>query len=370
MKKNALIVAICGMIVICVGGGFSLWWKTGSGSVSQKQPPVATEPTYATTSGKLPQFVVLSFDGSKSLEMWEATRAFAREMNQEKKPLHFTYFISGVYFLAPQFSSLYHPPQNPVGFSPIGYSNSAEDVRKRVAEMNAAFAEGHDIASHANGHFGGFPWRKSDWESELAQFSHFVFDWQKNNHLDGSEGESSASKSQPELKPSDIVGFRAPLLSKNDSLYEVLREKGYLYDSSGVAPATDAWPVKDANGIWKIPMAEIPLSGTRTRIIAMDYNFYSTQTHVKDIARHGTPLWEQLRTQMLKSYEDDFNANYTGNRAPVVIGHHFSTWNDGVYWQVMQDFAREECGKPEVYCVSFKDLTQWLEKNPPAQSGQ
>ena len=41
-----------------------------------------------------PQYVLLAFDGSKSLPFWEESRDFAREND-----IKFTYFISGVYFL-------------------------------------------------------------------------------------------------------------------------------------------------------------------------------------------------------------------------------------------------------------------------------
>ena len=60
-----------------------------------------------------------------------------------------------------------------------------------------------------------------------------------------------------------------------------------------------------------------------------------------------------------------FAEHYSTNRAPIFIGHHFSQWNDGVYWSVMQDFAREVCGKPEVKCVTFKELANYLNFLPP-----
>src|SRR5262249_31924984 len=55
--------------------------------------------------------------------------------------------------------------------------------------------------------------------------------------------------------------------------------------------------------------------------------------------------------------------NYFGNRAPVHIGHHFSLWNGGAYWNAMQAFAKNVCGLPEVQCVTYKDLQAFMDKN-------
>ncbi len=306
------------------------------------------------SSSKPPQFIVLSFDGSKSLEMWQKTRTFAQKLNQEGKPLHFTYFISGVYFLAPGSTRLYHPPQLAAGTSLIGFSDSKEDIVKRVSQINGALTEGHEIASHANGHFRGFPWSKKDWNQEFDEFNKLVFDWQKNNQI--------STEVNLNLNPQDIVGFRAPLLSRNDNLYKILGERHFLYDSSGLASSPSAWPTKNTEGTWLIPLANIPLAGTKGEIIAMDYNFYSRQSEARDLAKKDTPTWQRLYKQTLDSYLGYFVKNYKGNRAPVIIGHHFSLWNDGVYWQVMQDFAEKVCGQPEVYCTSFKELAAYLEK--------
>lgn len=313
-------------------------------------------PEFKTTSGRPPQFVVLSFDGSKTLDMWRNTRDFAQRMKQEGKPLHFTYFISGVYFLAPQYAPVYHPPTFGPGNSAIGFSDSAQDVVERIKQMNGAIAEGHEIGSHANGHFAGGRWSKENWDQEFNEFEKLIFRWQENNHL-----ENDASAEVLHLQPKDIIGFRSPLLSKDDAMFQSLADHHFQYDASSVTEIPELWPTKNSYGTWLIPLADIPMKGTSSRVISMDYNFYSRQTNARDWAKRGTPLWLSFRQQMFDSYMDYFNKNYQGDRAPVIIGHHFSTWNDGVYWQTMQDFAEEVCGKPDVYCVDFKELVGYLD---------
>lgn len=97
----------------------------------------------------------------------------------------------------------------------------------------------------------------------------------------------------------------------------------------------------------------------------MDYSLYHMQTGVKDTAYRGTPLWNTLYADLRTSYRDYFTRNYEGNRAPVYIGNHFSKWNDGLYWQAMQDFAREVCVKPEVKCVTFSELADFMDTLSP-----
>ncbi len=147
-------------------------------------------------------------------------------------------------------------------------------------------------------------------------------------------------------------------------MYQVLKEQHFRYDASGVNTKPDTWPTKNEDGLWLFSLGQIPLAGTRNVTIAMDYNFFSAQSQARDVVRHGSPAWERDYQQTLKSYENYFEKNYNGNRAPVIIGHHFSTWNDGMYWQTLKDFAQETCGKPEVYCVNFRELVNYLDNQP------
>jgi hypothetical protein len=329
-------------------------------SLASATPSPTLTPTFLlpTKSGRPPQFVILSFDGSQSLEMWQATRDFAQEMNKNGKPLHFTYFISGVYFLAPEAASTYLPPGLPPGTSGIGFSETKDDIAKRVEQINSAFAEGHEIGSHANGHFDGTYWSYDQWKQEFSQFNQLVFNWKTNNQIGNIDKSNDLH-----VRPEDIKSFRAPLLGKNEEMYHALYDQGFRYDSSSLAATPGAWPTKDKSGVWSIPMAAISVSGTRAVTLTMDYNFFITQSRGREVARRGSPLWEKFHQQMYQSYVDHFNNNYNGTRAPVVIGHHFSTWNDGVYWQSMKDFAQQVCGQPEVYCVTFSELGSYLNLN-------
>lgn len=307
-----------------------------------------SEVRYSTST---PQFVLLSFDGSKSLEMWKDTREFAKKMNSEGKPIHFTYFINAIYLLTEKNKDTYQSPRGIKGDSLIGFSNSEEDVVLRAEEIKKAFDEGHEIASHTAGHFPGRFLSEEEWKKEFLSFQSLIDDIQKNN----------SSVVVPELSflKGQIVGFRAPELSVSNAMYKTLKELNFTYDSSGIA-LPDTQPKKDEYGIWHIPLNTIEIGEGKVPAISMDYSLWILQSYGIEEAVKGTPLWDKYFSDVKNAYLEYFERNYKNGRAPVVIGNHFSLWNDGVYWEAMKSFAENVCGKPEVYCVTFKEYVKYL----------
>ncbi len=315
----------------------------------------APQKSYAVSSDT-PQFVVLSFDGAKSLAMLQETLDFQKKMYEEEKPLQFTYFISAAYFLTKETGKFYRPPGEKAGISKIGFSDTAEDISERVALFNAASVAKNEIASHAVGHFSGSHWTYEDWRQEFRQFNSIFFHAAENN---------PSIKVAPWLiKPKDIVGFRAPLLGINAALYEALHDTHFIYDASGIARGGN-WPEKDAYGIWRIPLGTINVGTQKIPIIAIDYSIWKYQSNAKEEVMRGSARWNAYFRDVTKAYVDYFNHNYNGSRAPVVIANHFSKWNDGLYFEAMKAFAEEECGKPYVRCTTFSELVNYLETTGP-----
>jgi peptidoglycan/xylan/chitin deacetylase (PgdA/CDA1 family) len=288
-----------------------------------------------------PQFVVFAFDGSKSIPMWEETRAFARTMRASSTSFAFTYFINPIYLITEEEAkATYLPPGYAPGNSAIGYSESDVATAERRKQISLAQAEGNEIGSHAVGHFDGSAWNYDQWKSELGQFDTILH-------------------STPTIHKKSVVGFRAPQLGQNENLFTVLRELGYEYDTSLVGYAKDLPKAK--NGLWEFPVATVIFGKDERPVLSMDYSIYVHQTSARSIAVRDTILWNTLYDEAMTAYRRYFEENYTGNHAPVYIAHHFSKWNDGLYWQVMQDFARETCIKPNVRCVSYAQLAQYLD---------
>lgn len=314
---------------------------TVSAQAKPEQPPQGVE--------RPPQFVLLAFDGSRNINFWRQSRAFARETG-----VRFTYFISGVYFLSRKDRKIYREPRRGRGRSAIGFGGRPADIAERVEQVALAISEGHEIASHANGHYNGSRYSTAQWKSELDQF--------------GSIMASSWSRYSKHKEPkwwrahfkTAMKGHRAPLLGRGSGLYKALKAKGYGYDTSRIA-RPGYWP-QEIDGVWNFPLAYLRISGSRRRTLSMDYNFYVADSGAR---RGSSKRFGRYEERMYKTYMDYFRHNYSGdgNRAPVDIGHHFSGWNGATYWRAMKRFARVVCGKPEVICGTYGELQKFLEEN-------
>ncbi len=297
-----------------------------------------------------PQFVLLAFDGSKSLSMWQETREFARRNN-----VKFTYFVSGVYFIANSDKTLYAEPARGLGQSAIGWGGTADEIQARNQHVVAAISEGHEIASHANGHFDGSKYSALQWEMELRQFRDIMRNgWEL-------YGRKKPSRVWNQYFDKNLIGFRAPQLGHSSATLNVLNASGYTYDTSKVENMS-YWPQK-IMGIWNFPLAGLRIEGTSQRTLSMDYNFYVADSNGKP---GPATEWSRYEEQMYNTYIRYFQNNYYGNRAPVDIGHHFSRWNGGAYWKAMQRFAQSVCSLPEVECVTYRELNEFLNQADPA----
>jgi len=261
------------------------------------------------TSAKT-QYIMVSFDGSKNLNMW-SNLLFSADRFDAK----FTFFISGVYFLADKNKNLYTPPGFPRGTSHIGFGGTANDVKQRMDYVKTAIMNGHEISSHANGHFEGgltewkgktvgHNWSFDMWSHELESFFNFLWFSAKNNNL---RLPSEEIKDWHYLLTGQITGFRAPNLSVNKSLEKALSKayiadtqiQFYAYDSSSSRNITKAQ--KNKYQIWDLPLGYIDIVGTNKRTIAMDFNFYNHDSGAKPDPKNSK-IYEERYYKSLKKY--------------------------------------------------------------------
>jgi peptidoglycan/xylan/chitin deacetylase (PgdA/CDA1 family) len=298
-----------------------------------------------------PQYVVMAFDNCTELDRWQEWSDFTAEMNRDGGRVHFTFFVSGVNFIANANRTAYQGPQQRPGAAMINFGGSADDVRKRVDYVNDLHRRGHEIASHAVGHFNGGRWSASDWAREFAAFDDVMRGVARNNGLP-----DSVSLAAPAGR---MTGFRAPYLAHSPGLYATLKARGYRYDTSGNS-AADAWPQK-IDGIWRFNLARLRLNGSGRSVLSMDYNFFVAQSRAVDNPQRS----EQFRQQVLQTYIDYFRSNYSGNRAPLHIGHHFFDYQRGAYRKALIAFASTVCGLPEVRCVTYAKLADIMDEIDP-----
>jgi hypothetical protein len=273
-------------------------------------------------------------------------------MNNEGKPLHFTYFINGAYFLTKDEAGFYNAPREKSGFSNIGFGDSHSDIVSRVRGFNEALKEGNEIGSHSVGHFSGNDWSYEEWKKEFGFFSDILFDRGFGNPPNFPEKFS--------VTKNNLVGFRAPNLAVNENLYKALGDFGFKYDASGIN-IDNSWPKKDGNGVWRVPLGIVEIGQRKKPTVAMDYSIWETQSGAKELARKGTPLWDKYLSEVENAYMDYFNRNYKDGRAPISIGNHFSKWNDGVYFEALKNMAEKVCGLSNVRCTTHKDLVDYLD---------
>jgi hypothetical protein len=216
--------------------------------------------------------------------------------------------------------------------------------------INRLHATGSEIGSHTVGHFDGGEerWTADDWRNELLSYKKIFLNVGATNGL--------PSDTKLDFAFDDIVGFRAPYLSTTPGLYTVLGENKFRYDTSS-DDEPSAWP-KKKDGIWRFNLADLRIAGTGRKTLSMDYNFYAVQSH----AQEDPDNYDLYRQQMFDTYVAYFKANYTGNRAPINIGHHFAPYQGGVYHQALQAFARSVCGLPEVRCVTYRQLADFMDE--------
>ena len=297
------------------------------------------------------QYVVVSFDGCEKEEIWRQTLDLAAEVGKSGATAHFTYFVSGVFLVGADRRLIYQAPRRAPGATALPWAKPDRDeLRRRLAIIVEAHRAGHDIGSHAVGHFDGTAWTAAEWRHELVQFKDMLRNAVRINSIP--EIELPEAK---ELEALQVVGFRAPFLATGPGMWKALEELGYVYDASLVA-SPDTLPER-VGGIWRFPLAVIDVAGTGRRAVAMDYNFYLSQTGARETGDPNGALEEQT----FRSYMAYFERSYRARRAPVYIGNHFSQWNNGAYWRALRRFVLAACVRPEVRCVSYLQLARALE---------
>jgi len=288
-----------------------------------------------------PQFVAISFDNCGELDRWRELSAFLDEAAMRQEQIGFTFFVSGTNFLPDAERRRYRAPGQAPGQSNIGFGGKIENVRERLNFLKRLHSQGSEIASHAVGHFNGRLWSVAEWREEFGSYQQLLT--------------AAAADAQMELLWRKIAGFRAPYLGRGPALYAALKTAEFRYDASGVGHASE-WPQK-LDGVWRFHLAQLRIAGSGRPTLSMDYNFLVAQSGPAG----NSKLQDIFGEQMLRTYLDYFQKNFAGNRAPLHIGHHFSPMQGGAYQQALMKFARIVCGLPEVRCVTYGTLADFLD---------
>lgn len=298
------------------------------------------------------QHVLISFDGCVDLDCWEAWSAFAGK----HRDVHLTFFVSGTCFLSDGQRHLYQGPGAQIGKARIRFGGTQAQLLERARHMNDLVRSGHEIASHAVGHFDGAQWTPEQWLAEFRIYDRLIDDFSLNNGVSSGDGLAFGS--------SDVKGFRAPFLSVGPGLNPALAARGFRYDASPAGRAAD-WPEKNKDGIWKFKLASIPLTGCRRTPLSMDYNLFVVHSlEMPDILSDE----ERLEDSVVDAYLGYFRRNYLGNKAPIHIGHHFTDYCGKAYERALMRFIEKIIERPDVRVCTYTQLADVL-SNPATPLG-
>ena len=331
----------------------------GSTSFTGKQPHQPAEPEPLEPGQEPPQFVVFSWDGAGEV----GNGLFPRFLDLAKEHgAAMTFFLSGLYLLPESKKRLYDPPNNPRGASDIGYLTD-EHVRMTLANVRRAWLEGHEIGTHFNGHFCGGSgsvgnWTPKQWRSEIDQAKGFVKQWRTNTGW-------TDLPALPFDYDKELVGGRTPCLLGQDNLLPTAKALGWRYDASSPG-GRQVWP-KKTQGLWDLPLQQIPFPGRSFEVLSMDYNMLANQSvNSTNAPSYNYPNW---RRQSAQAYISGFQRAYETNRAPFFVGNHFEHWNGGIYMDAVEEafthIAREKEKGADVRLVSFRQFVDWMDVQKP-----
>ncbi|KAK9709013.1 Chitin binding Peritrophin-A domain [Popillia japonica] len=264
---------------------------------------------------EIPQMVLITFDGVINSENWDLySRVLFTEdlQNPNGCPISATFFVSHQY-------NNYHQTQK-------------------------LWNQKHEIGIHSITHRG-----PENWWSENAT----IEDW-----YDEMIGEANILHEYSKIRLEEIRGVRVPFLSVGwNRQFLMMKEFGFLYDSSIIAPRADPpyWPytldhklphncTEDAQkcptrphpGLWEMVMNQL--------VMSKDATCSTIDACPKDLS--GTEIYDIL--------VQNFKRHYLTNRAPYGLHFHFSWFKNQDYLGALQ--------YPDVWFVTNWQAIEWMKR--------
>jgi peptidoglycan/xylan/chitin deacetylase (PgdA/CDA1 family) len=302
-------------------------------------------PAAASAADQPKQLVIISFDGAHDNALWQKSREMAA-----KNGAHFTYFLSCTFLMNQDAKKAYQAPHQKRGKSNVGFAQSDDEIRERLGNIWHAHLEGHDISSHACGHFDGRQWSSADWSEEYATFKATLKNAWKGVDLAEPDG-------WQDLVDHGIKGFRAPYLSASEGSEMIAAEKkaGFTYDASLVTKGP-AMPVVE-DGVIRFGLPLIPEGPKDRPIIGMDYNLFVRHSKGEEDAADSKAFEERSYA----AFKEAFDKQYAGDRIPLQLGFHFVEMNGGAYWRALDRLVSDVCHRADVACVSYSEAIPMIE---------
>ncbi|XP_044739883.1 chitin deacetylase 1 [Chrysoperla carnea] len=279
--------------------------------------PGKIEPT------QVPQMIILTFDDAINFENWDLytqTLFTPQRKNPNGCPIHATFYVSHQY--------------------------------TDYAKTQKLWNDGHEIAIHSITHRG-----PEEWWSHNAT----IEDW-----FDEMVGQANIINRFAGVRMEELRGMRVPFLRVGwNRQFLMMKEFGFVYDSSMVAPYSDPplWPYtldhkmphsctgnrqncpsRSYPGIWEMVMNQ--LSANEYTCGMVD----SCPPHL-----NGPEVYTMLM--------HNFKRHYKTNRAPYGLYFHTTWFKKPEYLEAFTKFVDEILKLPDVYFVTAWQAIQWM-RNP------
>lgn len=303
--------------------------------------------------GRPPQFVLVSFDGAADPALLERWMKVSKEAQARV-----TLFLSVVHLLSVDHAERYQGPKHNPGESDIGFARNGDQpattwIGKVIGGLQLAQRDGFELGMNFGGHWCGpegiNTWTAADWTAELEAVNAIAENADAWNGLNPALGN---------VYTSPPIGARTPCLEGREAEYSPpLKALGYRYNASNTR-GIDQWPVF-RNDLWNFGFPGVPIRGYPRDMITVD-----AAIHANLVPGEADPTDERAK-QISKDVYDGlmagFESSFYGNRAPFEVANRFTSLGKGAYDDAVETFMLSVCRRPEVHCVTYREMTDWLD---------
>ncbi len=289
-----------------------------------------------------PQFVAMAFDNCTELERWkEMSRLYRRnEQGRRPRPFH----------LLRQRRQLHRHRQPPS--STRGRASSAALRASISAVRRTMFADastyindmrrrGHEIASHAVGHFDGRAWSKAEWSREFDSFKEIFANV---------GARSTVFPAVSIFRLRDVNRFPRALSCQKSEPVRGLGGESAFATTPAAIPMPDEWPAKK-DGIWRFNLVGLRVHGSRPRDLVDGLQF--SRRAIDGFQQSAPPraIPRADAADLSRLFQDQLQ------RQPRAAAYRPSLLRLSGRRQseALKAFARMVCGLPEVHCTTYEN---------------